>query len=122
MSALPPIANVGRPFMSTHALLQICTRLLLPPRPLNTFTRRCPSRAFLAEGVAKPIKRLQLTAGDFSPVKTVAQVVLTAELILALTAEGINALGRELRTAVAVGSDTEFLAALTGNSSEAMGL
>jgi hypothetical protein len=62
-----------------------------------------------------------VTASDFTPSKVVCQIVMTRELVDALTDAGIRALGRELRAAVAVGSDTAFLAALSGNESEAMG-
>ena len=59
---------------------------------------------------------------DFTPVKTVAQVVLTDGLIMALGDEGLRILGQELKNSVAVGSDSAFLAALAGNTGEAQGL
>jgi hypothetical protein len=79
------------------------------------------SSGAVVEGAAKPLKRILLSAGDWDPVKTAATVVLTSELIDGLKPEGMRALERELRTAVAVGSDTEFLSALSGESAEAMG-
>lgn len=72
----------------------------------------------LVEGAAKPLKRVALTSTDFTPVKTAATVVLTRELIDGLRPEGMRALERELLVAVAIGSDTEFLSALSGESGE----
>jgi hypothetical protein len=88
-------------------------------RRVSVFTSVTASS--VSEGAAKPVRRLQLTASDFTPGKIVAQVILSAQLIDALTDAGIRALSRELRTAVAVGSDTAFLSALSGNEAEAMG-
>jgi hypothetical protein len=69
------------------------------------------------EAVAKPIKALDLTSETFEPRKIIAMVVLSRELIDGLTEEGLRALGRELRSAVALGSDTAFLTELgTTNS------
>ena len=58
---------------------------------------------------------------DFSPVKAVCQVVLSDETIAALGDEGLRILGTELKNSVAVGSDSAFLGALTGESGEAQG-
>jgi hypothetical protein len=69
------------------------------------------------EAVAKPIKALDLTSETFEPRKIVAMVVLSRELIDGLTEEGLRALGRELRSAVSLGSDAAFLTELgTSNS------
>jgi hypothetical protein len=76
----------------------------------------------VVEGAAKPLKRVLLNATEFTPTKTAATVVLTRELIDGLKPEGLRALERELRAAVAVGGDTEFLSALSGESAEGMGL
>ena len=58
---------------------------------------------------------------DFAPVKTAATIVLTNELIASLEDAGLRVLGQELKNAVAVGSDSAFLAVLTGQSGEAQG-
>jgi len=79
------------------------------------------SASAVSEGAAKPLKRMTLSANDMTPAKATALVVMTNELIEQLTDAGVQALGRELRTAVAVGSDTALLSALTGETAEAMG-
>jgi hypothetical protein len=76
----------------------------------------------VSEGAAKPLKYIALTAADFTPVKVACQVVLSNETIAALQDEGLRILGQELKNSVAVGSDTAFLSALSGNSGEAAGL
>jgi hypothetical protein len=73
------------------------------------------------EGAAKTLRFLSLTQTDFTPVKAVAQVVLTDETIAALGDEGLRILGTELKNSVATGSDSAFLAGLSGNSGEAQG-
>ena len=75
----------------------------------------------VAEGAAKPIRSLTLLPSDFAPTKIVSAVVLSEELVTGMGSEGVRALASELRRAVATGADTAFLAALTGNSAEAMG-
>ena len=75
----------------------------------------------VGEGAAKTIRYLTLTQSDFSPVKAVCQVVLSDETIAALGDEGLRILGTELKNSVAVGSDSAFLGALTGESGEAQG-
>ena len=76
----------------------------------------------VAEGAAKTVKSLTLSASDFTPTKTAVQVVLTKEVIDALEDEGLRILGQELKASVAVGSDAALLTALAGNSGEAQGL
>jgi hypothetical protein len=69
------------------------------------------------EGAAKPVKRLSLTPADMTPQKTLAQVVLSKELIDGLGDEGLRALGRELRASVALGTDTAAMTVLTATNS-----
>jgi hypothetical protein len=76
----------------------------------------------VSEGAAKPVKNISLTMADFTPVKTVAQVVLSQEAIDSLEDEGLRILGNELKNSVAHGGDSAFLAALTGESGESQGL
>lgn len=75
----------------------------------------------VGEGVAKPVRPIVLQASDMTPAKVACVIVLTKELIDALGVEGLNILGRELRGSIGQASDAGFLAALTGNSSEAEG-
>ncbi|HEU0017441.1 MAG TPA: phage major capsid protein [Methyloceanibacter sp.] len=75
----------------------------------------------VAEGAAKPVRRVTLTQTDFSPLKITALVVLTKELIDGPTPSGLNLLIQELRNSVARGTDSAFLTALTGNSDSALG-
>ena len=73
------------------------------------------------EGAAKPVHSLSFTLSDLTPTKVASTVVLSDELVEGLTDVGVRALARELRRAVALAADSAFLAALTGNSAEAMG-
>lgn len=73
------------------------------------------------EGAGKPLRSLTLAATDITPKKIVSQIVMSKELIDGLGTEAMDSLGNELRKSVAFGSDTEFLAALTGNANEAVG-
>jgi hypothetical protein len=76
----------------------------------------------VAEGRAKPVRRLQYTSGDFVPRKVIAQVVLSRELIDGLTETGLAALEREMRASVALGTDTSFLTELgSSNAFESSG-
>jgi hypothetical protein len=72
----------------------------------------------VSEGAAKPLRRLDLTEVEFTPVKSVAVVAATREYVDALTPAGMAALERELASAIAVDRDARFLAALSGNSGE----
>lgn len=74
------------------------------------------------EGAGKPLRSLTLAATDITPKKIVSQIVMSKELIDGLGGEAMDALGNELRKSVAFGSDSEFLASLTGNAAEAGGL
>jgi hypothetical protein len=68
------------------------------------------------EGVGKPLRSLTLAASDITPKKVVSQIVMSKELIDGLGGEAMDALGNELRKSVGYGSDSEFLASLTGNA------
>jgi hypothetical protein len=72
----------------------------------------------ISEGAAKKLKQVTLTANDFDPVKIANMVVLTRELIDAMGDEGVRTLGAELSKGVAVATDTAFLTALSGNSTD----
>ena len=71
----------------------------------------------VGEGSAKPLTALDLTGLVFTPVKVSAQIVLSRELIDRLSDEGVRVLGRELRTSVAIGSDSALMTALAASSS-----
>ena len=75
----------------------------------------------VAEGAAKPVFGLTLNTSDFEPIKIVSSFVLSNELARRMGPEAVRIIGRELPRAVAIGTDTAFLAALPGNSHEAMG-
>ena len=92
--------------------------LRLPIRPGNiaidvsAITASSP-----AEGVAKPVSSAMLNNQTFAPTKAVAHVVMTRELIDALTAEGVRALGRAITDAVAIGTDAGFMSAIAAAGS-----
>src|SRR5262245_35462672 len=73
------------------------------------------------EGAGKPIRLLTFGATGITPKKIVSQVVISKELIDGLGTEAMDALGNELRKSVGFGTDSEFLAALTGQAGEAPG-
>ena len=65
--------------------------LNLPLRPGNVLIDVSSITASTpAEGAAKPLSAIHLGAEDFSPTKSVAQVVLSREVIDGLGDEGVN--------------------------------
>ena len=75
----------------------------------------------MAEAAGKPVRALTLTASDITPVKTIALVVLSSELLRDLDGAGLAMLGRELRLSIATAGDGVLFTALSGNSAEAQG-
>ena len=74
------------------------------------------------EGAAKTLKNLTFVTSDVVPQKVLCQIILSRELIDALDDDGLRALGRELRVAVATGTDTAAMAVLAAtNSGEVSG-
>src|SRR5262245_43317523 len=67
----------------------------------------------VSEGAAKPVSSITLNSNSFTPSKAVAQIVLSRELIDALTDQGVRALGRALVDAVAIGTDAGFISAIS---------
>lgn len=66
----------------------------------------------LGEASAKPISKLTIVGQNQNPQKAHCCVVVTQELARAAGPQAIQLIGRELRNAVAVTTDTQFLAAL----------
>jgi hypothetical protein len=122
----PTVTELLRSFIATSRYPGAFDRVLAGAFRVPLTTRRVSiftsvSASAVNEGAGKPVRRLQLSSTDFSPTKTTAQIVMSKELVLALTNEGLNSLARELRASVIIGSDTALLSALSGSESEAMG-
>jgi len=66
----------------------------------------------VAESHAKPIRSMTLAASDIAPRKSTAIVVATDELLKLVSADGARLFDSELRNAVAVATDAQFLATL----------
>jgi hypothetical protein len=93
------------------------------PVPVGTGTVGAVSvgaQAFsVAEGGAKAISKLSLTGQQLNPQKAHAVVAVTQELARAPGAQATALIGRELRRAVAVTTDAQFLLTLTSGLSAA---
>src|SRR5262249_41931368 len=63
----------------------------------------------IAEGAAKTLRYIGLSQKDFTPVKVIAQCVMSREFIGALADEGLRVLGSDLKSAVAVACDSALL-------------
>jgi HK97 family phage major capsid protein len=73
----------------------------------------------VSEGSAKPVSRLTITGTQQNPLKCHAIVVITQELAQAPGANALALIGRELRSAVAVTTDAQFLSVLISGLSAA---
>ena len=86
------------------------------PVPVQTGTLgavRVGAQAFsVTEGSVKAISKLSLTGQQQNPQKAHCIVVVTKELAKAPGAQAMALIGRELRNAVAVTTDTQFIATL----------
>ena len=95
----------------------------MTPVPLKTGTLGAVStgaQAFsVAEGSTKAISKLSLTGQQQNPQKAHCIVVVTQELAKAPGAQATALIGRELRNAVAVTTDTQFIATLIAGLSVA---
>lgn len=66
-----------------------------------------------AEGAAKAVRGVSLFASDIAPLKVTSMIVLSELLIDGLTPAGLAALEREMRSAVAAGTDVEAMSVLS---------
>ena len=73
----------------------------------------------VGEGGVKPISRLSLTGQQQNPVKAHAIIVATQELVRMAAPQATQLIGLGLRSAVAVTSDAQMIAALTSGLSSA---
>ena len=93
------------------------------PVPVQTGTFgavRSRRKAFsVTEGSVKAISKLSLTGQQQNPQKAHCIVVVTQELAKAPGAQAMALIGRELRNAVAVTTDTQFIATLIAGLSVA---
>ena len=100
---------------AADAIFAAAMRLPLHPGRVVLFSSI--AAATVAEGVSKPIRALRLLSTDMTPSKAVATVVMSRELIEALSSEAIRLLGTELRGSVALATDTALLTAITASAS-----
>ena len=95
----------------------------MAPVPLQTGTLGAVStgaQAFsVAEGSTKAISKLSLTGQQQNPMKAHCIVVVTQELAKAPGANATQLIGRELRNAVAVTTDAQFITTLIAGLSAA---
>ena len=118
LSALSDYSTIAQGFVNSlvnagafDGMLSSCV-----PVPLATGTVGAVSTTAIAysvsEGSAKPISRLSLTNQQQNPSKVSCIVVVTQELAKIGGPSSIALIGRELRQAVAVTTDTAFIATL----------
>ena len=95
----------------------------MAPVPLQTGTLgavNTGAQAFsVAEGSTKAISKLSLTGQQQNPMKAHCVVVVTQELAKAPGANATQLIGRELRNAVAVTTDAQFITTLIAGLSVA---
>jgi hypothetical protein len=76
----------------------------------------------VAEGAAKPARRLSMSTTDVTPSKGVAQIVFTRELLDGLdAANAMASIRRELTRSVVQWTDDVLLTSLAGNSNDTQG-
>ena len=118
LSALSDYSTIAQGFVNSlvnagafDGMLSSCV-----PVPLATGTVGAVNTTAIAysvsEGSAKPISRLSLTNQQQNPSKVSCIVVVTQELAKIGGPSSIALIGRELRQAVAVTTDTAFIATL----------
>jgi hypothetical protein len=116
-AGIPDVAAVIRPFMQQLRSASAFDRLLPDTLRVPLGTRvsilsTVLTASTVAEGSAKPLQNFTLTPTEIEPVKVVALIALSKELIDVLGDDGLRNLSRELVEAVSVGSDAALMSVL----------
>ena len=85
----------------------------VPLRTRVAVTTLAVTGHIVGEGAVKPISTLELSAQTLEPVKALAIVVITKELIRFASGDGADLFGRELRNGVGRVTDQEFISIIT---------
>jgi HK97 family phage major capsid protein len=104
---LDSLRNVG----AFDALLPSMRKVPLRTRVIITTVGA--TGAIVGEGSPKPISKLSLTGAQLEQVKATAILVVSEELASLAGAEATQLFGRELRSAIAAVTDTEFARLIT---------
>ena len=116
--ALVPYDQISTAFLDSLRYSGAFDRMLpdmmqIPLHSRTTIVSSGATGATVGEMQVKPISKLTLTGGQLEALKAAAIVVLTDEVLRLAGPEGSALLGRELRSAVAVATDVQFVAILT---------
>lgn len=91
----------------------------IPLRTRTGIVTASATGSIVGDGMMKPISTLSLSNDTLDPVKAVAIIAMTSDLARFAGPEGASLFASELRKAVAVATDTEFLALVLAGISPA---